>query len=73
MNDIVQLTCCKQEAIQGGSWISPAVLLSRLDHIQRKSPPSYSVQQRLHKMECHSALDRLDFERFASQPMPQNS
>ena len=70
MNEIVQLTCCKLEA---SSWISPAVLLSRLDHVQRKPPPGYLPQQRLHKTECHSALDRLDFERFASQPMPRNS
>ena len=62
-----------KKQVQSGSWISPAVLLSRLDHVQRKPPPSYSVQQRLHKTECHSALDRLDFERFASQPMPRNS
>ena len=71
MNEIVQLQTRSNFKVKAG--YRPPSCFSRLDHVQRKPPPSYSVQQRLHKTECHSALDRLDFERFASQPMPRNS
>ena len=85
-NEIVQLTCCKHPDQQKESNVSLAShnkassrwkldIARRLAFASRSrtKKATYSAQQRLHKTECHSALDRLDFERFASQPMPQNS